>query len=160
MAKVTHVHDMLRARLHLRAGLAERPKAKYSLKSLEKTEWSPEFEQLMRNRLVMGALRYGLLADKKIKGKKWDLIEPIRKKVELYEETGNTEYLVDAANYCLLAFECDNHPLKHFKALDDHHDHCKRRRGNRRVSGFKYAVDSKPLRFEFNGKKYVRSKKP
>lgn len=132
MAKLTFSHDILRQRLLLRAGLAEKPQPKFSLTSLMETEWSPQFEFLMRNRLIMGAFRYGLLSEKRKKGKKWDLLEPIRKKVEKYEETGNVEYLVDAANYCLLAFECDDHPLKHFKALDDHHDHCKRRRGDRR----------------------------
>lgn len=134
----------MRERLHKAAGLTEPPKPKFRLEDLQQSEWSPEFERLMRNRLVMGAFRYGLLADKRVKGKKWDLIEPIRAKVELYEQTGNTEYLVDAANYCLLAFECDNHPLKHFKALDDHHDHCKRRRGDRRVP---MAKDPAPLEY-------------
>jgi hypothetical protein len=128
-----NTHNVLRERLHKQAGLNPPPVAKFDLNKLRETEWSPEFERLMRNRLVMGALRYGLLADKKIKGKKWDLLEPIGKKLALYEQTGNREYLVDSANYCLLAFECDNHPNAHFKALDDHHDHCKRRRGDRRV---------------------------
>jgi len=131
---VKHTHDIMRERLLKRAGLSVPERRKYDFKSLQRTEWSQEFERLMRNRLIMGAFRYGLLAEKRIKGAKWNLIEPIAKKVELYEATGNTEYLVDAANYCLLAFECDNHPLKHFTALDDHHDHCKRRIGDRKTS--------------------------
>ena len=145
-----HTHDVLRDRLHKRAGLTEPPKAKFNLMALEVSEWSREFEKLMRARLVMGALRYGTLSEKRIKGKRWDLIEPIRKKVELYEQTGNTEYLVDAANYCLLAFECDNHPNKHFRALDDHHDHCKRRVKDRRLPKLPdgYQFDNHPLRFE------------
>lgn len=137
-----HSHDVMRERLLLRAGLGDAPplpskkELKDKLAGLYQTEWSPRFEILMRNRLVMGALRYGLLAEKIKKGGKWNLIEPILKKVELYEKTGNQEYLVDAANYCLLAFECDNHPNRHFHALDDHHDHCKRRRkGDRRQNG-------------------------
>lgn len=124
------IHELLRERLLRQAGLFEPPR-RPSLAELEETEWSKEFERLMRNRMLMGALRYGRLEDKRKKGAKWNLLEPIQTKVKLYEETGNTEYLVDAANYCLLAFECDNHPLKHFKALDDHSDHCKRRIGPR-----------------------------
>lgn len=133
MARHLNTHAVLRERLHKQAGLHELPRAKHRLEDLERTEWSPLFERLMRNRLIMGALRYGLLSDKRKKGKKWDLLEPIGKKLALYERTGNTEYLVDAANYCLLAFECDNHPHKHFRALDDHHDHCKLRKGDRVV---------------------------
>ncbi len=123
--KQTHVHDVLRQRLLTRAGLVELPKAKHSLTDLAKTEWSPVFEQLMRNRLIMGALRYGLLANKKAKqAKRWDLVGAVRSKVASYESTGNTEFLVDAANYLLLVFECDPHPNKHFLATDDT-DHCK-----------------------------------
>lgn len=136
-----HAHDVLRERLHKAAGITGPPKPKFRIEDLEKSEWSPTFERLMRNRLIMGAFRYGLLSEKRTKGKKWDLLEPIQKKLALYEQTGNTEYLVDAANYCLLAFECDNHPAKHFKALDDHHDHCKRRQGDRRnVFGFRFPI--------------------
>lgn len=116
----------MRERLYCRAGLFDPPEHRLDLESLEKTEWSPTFERLMRNRLLMGALRYGTMAHKrKAMKSKWDLIGAIKKKVELYDKTGNTEYLVDMANYCLLAYEFDGHPLKHFHALDDHHEHCK-----------------------------------
>lgn len=124
-------HDILRERLLAAAGLSEPRKSKFSvsdLPALEESEWSHEFERLMRNRLLMGALRYGTFAEKRDKakrGKHWDLLGALRKKAEGYEATGNTEYLVDAANYCLLAFELDPHPSKHFRALDDHTDHCK-----------------------------------
>ena len=40
-----------------------------------------------------------------------------------YEMTGNTEYLVDIANYCLLAFLEDEHPNKHFSAMDENEGH-------------------------------------
>jgi hypothetical protein len=128
MQKPPSTHDLLRDRLHQRAGLSLPPPAPFAqatFDSLYQTEWSPEFERLMHNRMVMGAFRYGLLAKKKTQKRKWDLLSPIHKKIELYQQTGNTEYLVDIANYCLLAFECDDHPRKHFQALDDHHDHCK-----------------------------------
>lgn len=127
------VHSILRERLLKSAGLIEPKKSKFTakdLKRLEETEWSSEFEKLMRNRLLMGALRYGTFAEKAVISKgsnPWDLIGAVTKKIKLYTETGNTEYLVDAANYLLLAFEFDPHPNKHFYALDDHSDHCQRR---------------------------------
>lgn len=131
---VISTHEVLRDRLFKAAGLVEPKPSRFKpsdLKLLEETEWSPVFERLMRNRLLMGAFRYGTFAEKKIQMQSndaWDLLEPITKKVRLYNATGNTEYLVDAANYLMLAFEFDPHPRKHFVALDDHHDHCKRKR--------------------------------
>jgi hypothetical protein len=87
---------------------------------LWKTEWSPRFEKLMRNRLVMGALRYGRLNSP---GKpKYDLLKAIKARVDRYAETGNVEFLVDVANLALLEFEEGNHPNKHFAAIDDRED--------------------------------------
>lgn len=131
---MNNIHDWIRQRLLQRKGLGDPPRFKPSdFATLQKTEWSPEFEQLMRNRLLMGAFRYGTMAEKRRDATKnrWDLMGAIDSKVKLYEETGNTEYLVDAANYLMLAFEFDPHPKKHFQALDDHHDHCKPRPLNR-----------------------------
>jgi hypothetical protein len=117
-------HKAIRSRLLAKAGLSEPPQAKHDFKKLELTEWSPEFERLMRNRLLMGALRYGVLEEKRKRTKPWDLMGAVEKKIALYHETGNTEYLVDIANYCLLEFVCGKRPDKHFTALDNHHDHC------------------------------------
>jgi hypothetical protein len=126
--------EMMRERLLKRAGLfvVRSPFKPSDFATLQKTEWSPRFEMLMRNRLLMGALRYGTMEEKRKNAAKnrWDLTGAIEEKAKLYEKTGNSEYLVDMANYCLLAFEFDPHPNKHFKALDDHHDHCKPRRLN------------------------------
>lgn len=55
------VHGLLRQRLEASAGIMDRPQRVLRLTDLERSEWSPRFERLMRNRLVMGALRYGLI---------------------------------------------------------------------------------------------------
>jgi len=121
------VHAILRSRLLAQAGLLNgTPRfSSADFAKLSDSEWSPEFERLMRNRMIMGALRYSTLAVKKVQRGKWDLVGSVKTKIKLYEATGNTEYLVDIANYCLLVFECDDHPKRHFHALDDHADHCK-----------------------------------
>lgn len=96
-----------------------------NLEELKKTEWSIEFENLMRNRLLMGSIRYGKMGHGSIpKGKpKYDRCESIRKRLSFYEETGNLEWLVDCANMCLLMFEERVHPDAHFDAKDDgYHD--------------------------------------
>jgi len=96
--------------------------------SLIQTEWSPRFEnlmiqnapydavdeyflQLMKNRLVQGAFRYGLLH---AEGKKnWDRISSAKERIRLFRETGNGEHLIDVANMMLLEFEEGNHPKAH-----------------------------------------------
>jgi hypothetical protein len=65
--------------------------------------WSDEFEQLMRGCLLMGALRYGKL---NAPGKpQWDRLSAIEHRYEEYRRTWNKMYLVDIANFCLLEFE-------------------------------------------------------
>lgn len=90
-------------------------KKKPSMESLKLTEWNPRFEKLMRNRLIMGALRYGLLSEKV----SYDTITSIRQRLSLLEEDGNGEHLVDIANLCLVMFTREDHPKFHFKAQDD-----------------------------------------
>jgi len=88
-----------------------------SIKSLKETEWSNNFERLMRNRLIMGALRYGKLhAENK---PQYNRIESIIKRARKYTDTGNKEFLVDMANFCLLEFEECKHINAHFSSIDD-----------------------------------------
>ena len=85
--------------------------------TLWETQWSPNFERLMRNRLVMGAMRYGRL---KAPGKaQYDRIPSMHKRLEQFSATGNLELLVDVANLALLEFEESSHPKRHFAAIDD-----------------------------------------
>lgn len=118
-------HDHIRERLLARAGI-DIPKPKYTpddIERLERTQWSNEFEILMRNRLLMGALRYGELQapNKPV----FDSIKSIKKRLDLYQQTGNTEHLADIANLCLVEFVEGVHPLKHFHATDEHDYHAK-----------------------------------
>lgn len=69
---------------------------------LKKTEWCTEFEALMRNRLLMGAFRYGQI--KKQDYSKYNLTGEAKRRIDLYRGTKNLEFLVDAANMMLLAF--------------------------------------------------------
>ena len=90
---------------------------KYNVKDLYKSEWSPIFEQFCHNRLVMGALRYGRLYEPNKLD--YDRIGSIEKRLNLYRKTGNTEFLIDIANLCMLEFGEGKHPLKHFNSIDD-----------------------------------------
>lgn len=88
-----------------------------TLDELKKSEWSEEFETYMRNRLIMGAIRYGRIGDKN--KPQYDRVKSMIKRLNQYTESGNKEYLVDVANLCLLEFTESNHPNQHFKSIDD-----------------------------------------
>lgn len=87
------------------------------LDGLKESEWDKEFEELMRNRLIMGAIRYGRI---KASGKpKYDRVASIIKRMKNYEQTGNKEFLVDCANLYMLEFVECHHPQAHFNSIDD-----------------------------------------
>lgn len=116
MKKPWTVHDQLRESILSRSGVADGLR-KPDLECMMTTEWSPEFEKLMRNRLLMGCFRYGSL--QQANKPKYDKINSIRQRLDLYEQGGNAEHLVDIANLCLVEFVDETHPNFHFKAQDD-----------------------------------------
>ena len=117
MKKAVSTHDVLRQRLLTRAGLFHAPGPRLSLKELQASEWSVEFERFMRNRLIMGALRYGRLG---AAGKpKYDRMASIRARLNAYEVSGNLELLIDVANLCVCEFVEGTHPLRHWNSTDD-----------------------------------------
>ena len=95
--------------------------SKPSLEELRQSEWSDPFEEYMRNRLIMGALRYGCI--NKSGKSKYRRIDSIRQRLDLYDQTGNQEHLVDIANLCLLEFEEPNHDNAHWDSADEHDYH-------------------------------------
>ncbi len=115
---MTSTHDVLRQRLLIHAGVIEVQPLTYILEQLRETEWSPYFEQLMRNRLIMGAFRHKRFEENR-KAYNYANAEEAIIRINRYQTTGNTEHLVDAANMCLLEFEFGQHPQKHFMSIDD-----------------------------------------
>jgi len=114
--------DFMRDRLHERACLIEwtKPLVTATMDQLAVSEWSPTFERLMRNRLVIGALRYGRLHARA--KPRWDRVAGARKRLNQYEASGNLECLVDVANMALLEFEEGFHPKRHWSDINE--DHC------------------------------------
>lgn len=112
------VHDQIRQGIFDKCGISTPPaKTTDSYEDLVKSEWSPLFERFMKNRLVMGALRYGKF-NPKSRGK-YNRVDSIRQRIELYSDDGNGEHLVDIANICMCEFVEQNHPKYHFNAADD-----------------------------------------
>lgn len=95
------------------------PPPRLTADELAITEGSPEFERLMRRRLIVGAYRYGRLhaRDKP----RYDRCTAIQRRIAQYTESGNVDLLVDVANLALLEFEEGRHPLRHL-AAEAHRD--------------------------------------
>ena len=104
---------MMRISDHIRKSLLAKASTldSNSLDKLIVSEWSEEFETLMRNRLIMGAFRYGKLKKARRPGATDFHINYIKEKLAIYEKTGNTDL-------SLVEFITGDHPLSHFKALD------------------------------------------
>ena len=77
------------------------------------TEVSVEFLRGMAARMCMSFEKYGAVRD--FKG---DKIASALKRIEKYQDTGNTEYLMDAANFCMMEYMYPRHTQAHFKAED------------------------------------------
>ena len=77
---------------------------------------SSEFFTLMRNRLIMGSIRYGPLGhpDKP----QFDRHRAISDRLKKWKATGNDELLVDIANLALVEYIEGNHKNKHFESQD------------------------------------------
>ncbi len=108
------------------AGLPEEPPRpqRPSLDALRRSQWNAEFETLMRNRLVMGAFRYGTFAEQTCI--RHDNLASIDKHAREYQRTGNAEHLVDIANLALVEFVLPSHPSPRFESIDDGGHHARR----------------------------------
>lgn len=86
------------------------------LVTLQHTEWSKEFETLMRNRLIMGRARYGTLRDAGTRNHR--RVQRAQLALTAYETDGNPEHLVDAANLCMVQFAA-SHTVDDIRSSDD-----------------------------------------
>lgn len=80
-------------------------------------EYSERFDALRRNRMEVSFYKYGP-ARKNFSTGNVQAIPTMERCIKKYQETGNTEYLVDAANYLMLEFMFPQHQKAHFRATD------------------------------------------
>lgn len=82
-----------------------------------KDEYSDRFDQLRRNRVEVSYYKYGPSRANFATGNV-QALPTMEKCIEKYNATGNTEYLLDAANYLMFEFMYPQHKKAHFKATD------------------------------------------
>jgi len=110
--------DFLRNLWKWKCNVPERVEVKketLSVDSLRLSEWDSEFEMYMRNRLVMGAFRYGRIRESAKPD--YDRTASMIKRIGLYQITGNKEHLVDVANICMVEYMIGKG--EHFTSIDD-----------------------------------------
>ena len=77
--------------------------------------YSLEFHQGMFDRMAMSYFKYGLSAESIAKT---DPLATALSKIADYQRDGNTEWLMDAANYLMIEFMFPSHPDAHFRVTD------------------------------------------
>lgn len=71
-----------------------------NVEEILRSEYSQKFDEIRKASMVQSFFKYG----------------PARKNyVKKYQDTGNTEYLTDAANYLMLEFMYPQHEKAHYK---------------------------------------------
>ena len=82
-----------------------------------KTEYSTEFDRLRQNRVEVSFFKYGP-ARKNFGEGRVDALATAERCIEAFKKDGNTEHLVDAANYMMFRFM---YPLpgEEFRATDN-----------------------------------------
>ena len=80
------------------------------------TEYSVEFLQGMIDRMMVSYHKYGAVSDGY--PDRVDAIGSLKLRLDKYAETGNTEFLIDAANFCMIEFMHPRHDHAHFRPTD------------------------------------------
>lgn len=80
------------------------------------TEFSGQFVQGMADRMGLSFFKYGAVAE--AYPARVDAIKSLRQRIDKYAETGNTEWLIDVANFAMIEFLRPRHTRAHFKSTD------------------------------------------
>ena len=96
----------------------ERAMREKDFDTILKSEYSERFDKIRKEMMVMSCYKYGPLKDNYGNYKCMDAIGNIRKRLEKYEETGNTEFLADIANFAMIEFMCPSIPGAHYEKTD------------------------------------------
>lgn len=80
------------------------------------SEFSFDFVQGMANRMAVSFHKYGKVED--AYPHRVDALMSLQQRIDRYVATGNTEYLIDAANFAMIEFMLPSHPKAHFSATD------------------------------------------
>lgn len=79
-------------------------------------DWCPDFIKKMQNRILVSHYKYGWMKD--TYPQLAQAVKEIEPRLKKYYETGNTEWLIDIANFAMIEFMHPSVPDAHFKGTD------------------------------------------
>lgn len=79
-------------------------------------EFSTEFVQGMADRMAISHAKYGHVCAEAVK--KFDPVANLLVRLKKYQDTGNTEWLMDVGNCAMIEFMFPQHPEAHFRPTD------------------------------------------
>jgi hypothetical protein len=79
-------------------------------------DWSSDFVAQMQNRIIVSHHKYGWCSD--TYPELAQAVKSIKTRVDKYLETGNTEWLIDVANFAMIEYKHPSHPNAHFRGTD------------------------------------------
>lgn len=82
------------------------------------SEFSLQFLQGMIDRMTVSYYKYGKVAD--AFPRKINALDTLQRCLDKYADTGNKEYLIDAANYCMIEFMKPRIEGAHYTPTDSH----------------------------------------
>ena len=88
------------------------------IQEILKTEYSENFDNIRKNMMCLSFYKYGALQDNYKKEKTIDAVGSLKKRLSKYEETGNTEFLADIANFAMIEFMYPQHKDAFYKPTD------------------------------------------
>ena len=80
------------------------------------TEVSQPFVQGMADRMAVSFYKYGPVAEGY--PDRVDAIASLKQRLDRYAQTGNTEWLMDVANFAMIEFMRPRHPQAHYRPTD------------------------------------------
>ena len=90
--------------------------SKAEIEPMLKTQVSDQFLSGMVARMEMSYFKYGDVAD--AYPHKIDAMASLDQRLKKYQDTGNTEFLIDAANFCMIEFMFPRKAGAFFQATD------------------------------------------
>jgi hypothetical protein len=116
------VHDVLRESVFTKLNLKDKSSYEESLENIERFVSEPLIAGLRC--LVIAQERYGKLTLDR--DEKYDYVDFIERRFNLFKETGNREWLIDVMNGAILEYQFRSHPNSHMEHHDDHDYHQER----------------------------------